>query len=76
VFCEESYNIFSTWLSFTTKLNSNQLNIKKNKIDKNNSGKNIIKKTQKKLEKNHVGKNTMTIHNNLQGKLQCFSHIL
>jgi ABC-type molybdenum transport system ATPase subunit/photorepair protein PhrA len=40
-------------------------------------GKNITKKkTQKKLEKNHVGKNTMSIHRNLRGKLQCFSHIL
>ena len=34
------------------------------------------KKTQKKLEKNNVGKNTMAIHGNLQGNLQCFSHIL
>jgi len=53
MFCEESYSAFPTWLSFITKLNSNQLNIKKNKIDENNFGKKILqkKKTQKKLEK-------------------------
>jgi hypothetical protein len=77
VFCEESYNTFSTLLSFITKLNSNQLNIKKIKLTKIILGKNITKKkTQKKPEKNHVEKNTMSIHRNLRGKLQCFSHIL
>jgi len=44
MFCEESYNAFPTWLSFITKLNSNQLNIKKNKIDEDNLKKNITKK--------------------------------
>jgi hypothetical protein len=29
MFCEESYGVFPTWISFITKLNSNQLNIKK-----------------------------------------------
>ena len=29
MFYEESYSVFPTWLSFITKLNSNQLNIKK-----------------------------------------------
>ena len=53
------YNAFPTWLSFITKLNSNQLNIKKNKIDEDNFGKKISqkKKTQKKLKKNYVRKN-------------------
>ena len=58
MFCEESYNTFPTLLSFITKLNSNQLNIKKNKIDEDNFGKKYYKKkTQKKLEKNHVRRN-------------------
>ena len=50
----------------------NQLNIKKIKLTKIILCKNITK-TEKK---NHVGKNTMAIHSNLRGKLQCFSHIL
>jgi len=29
-----------------------------------------------KTEKNHTGKNTVAIHSNLRGKLQCFPHIL
>jgi len=54
MFCEESYSAFPTWLNFITKLNSNQLNIKKNKIDEDNFKKNITKKentkeTEKKL---------------------------
>ena len=58
MFYEQSYNAFPTWLSFITKLNYNQLNILKNKIDENDFGKKYNKKkTQKKLEKNHVGKN-------------------
>jgi len=56
VFCEESYNAFSTLLSFITKLNSNQLNIKKIKFTKKILKKKILqkKKIQKKMEKNHV----------------------
>jgi hypothetical protein len=56
VFCEESYNAFSTWLNFITKLNSNQLNIKKIKLTK------II------LEKNIIKKNTKENRNKLCGK--------
>ena len=33
------HNVFPTWLSFITKLNFNQLNIKKNQIDEDNFGK-------------------------------------
>ena len=52
MFYEQSYNAFPTWLSFITKLNSNQLDIKKNKIDEDNLKKILQKrKTQKKLEK-------------------------
>jgi hypothetical protein len=54
MFCEKSYSVFPTWLSFITKLNSNQLNIKKIKSIKDNFGKKYYKKkkkTQKKLEK-------------------------
>jgi translation elongation factor EF-1alpha len=40
-----------------TKLNFNQFNISKNKIDENDFEKKYYKKTQKKLEKNHVRKN-------------------
>jgi len=77
VFCKESYNVFPIWLSFITKLNSNQLNIKK-KIDKDNfEKKNITKKENtKETGKKPHGKKTMAIHSNLQGKLQYFSHIL
>jgi len=46
MFCEESYSAFPTLLSFITKLNSIQLNIKK-KINEDNSGKNITKKNTK-----------------------------
>jgi hypothetical protein len=58
MFCEESYSVFPTLISFITKLNSNQLNIKKKKSTEIILEKNIIKKkkTQKKLEKNHVRK--------------------
>jgi hypothetical protein len=45
----------------------NQLNIKKIKLT------NII---LEKNKKNYVGKNTVAIHSNLRGKLQCFPHIL
>jgi len=48
MFCEESYSAFPTWLSFITKLNSNQLNIKKNKIDEDNFGKKYYKKKNTK----------------------------
>jgi hypothetical protein len=58
MFYEQSYNAFPTQLSFITKLNSNQLNILKNKIDEDNFEKKYYKtKTQKKLEKNYVRKN-------------------
>ena len=57
MFYEQNYNAFPILLSFITKLNSNQLNIKKIKIDEDNFGKKYYKKkTQKKLEKNHVRK--------------------
>ena len=46
----------------------NQLNIKKIKLTK------IILEKNKK--KNYVEKNTVAIHSNLRGKLQCFPHIL
>jgi hypothetical protein len=45
MFYEESYSVFPTWLSFITKLNSNQLNIKK-------------KSTKIILEKKYYKKNT------------------
>jgi len=48
MFCEESYSAFPTWLSFITKLNSNQLNIKKNKIDEDNFRKKYYKKRKHK----------------------------
>ena len=48
MFCEESYSAFSTWLSFITKLNSNQLNIKKIKSTKMILEKNITKKENTK----------------------------
>jgi len=56
MFCEESYIVFPTRLSFIKKLNSNQLNIKK-KSTKIILEKNITKKKTQKLEKNHVRKN-------------------
>ena len=46
----------------------NQLNNKKIKLTK------IILEKNKK--KNYVEKNTVAIHSNLRGKLQCFPHIL
>jgi hypothetical protein len=48
MFYEQNYNVFPTQLSFITKLNSNQLNIKKNKIDKDNFGKKYLKKRKHK----------------------------
>jgi len=48
----------------------NQLNIKKIKLTK------IILEQNIKNKKNYVGKNTVAIHSNLRGKLQCFPHIL
>jgi len=48
MFYEQNYNVFPTQLSFITKLNSNQLNIKKNKIDKDNFGKKYHKKRKHK----------------------------
>jgi hypothetical protein len=52
MFCDENYNVFPTWLSFITKLNSHQLNIKKIKSRKDNFRKKYYKKKkQKKLEK-------------------------
>jgi hypothetical protein len=48
MFCEESYSAFPTWLIFITKLNSNQFNIKKNKINEDNLKKNITKKENTK----------------------------
>jgi hypothetical protein len=56
VFWEERYSAFATWFSFSvnkkqkkiTKLNSNQLNIKKNKIDEDNFGKKYYKKENTK----------------------------
>jgi len=48
MFYEQSYNAFPTWLSFITKLNFNQFNIKKNKIDEDNFKKNITKKENTK----------------------------
>jgi len=48
MFYEQSYNAFPTWLSFITKLNFNQFNIKKNKIDEDNFLKNITKKENTK----------------------------
>jgi hypothetical protein len=47
MFCEESYNTFPTLLSFITKLNYNQLNIKK-KLTKIILKKNITKKENTK----------------------------
>ena len=50
MFYEQSYNAFPTWLSFITKLNSNQLNIKKKKINGDNFGKKYYKKKEKTKE--------------------------
>jgi hypothetical protein len=50
MFYEQSYNAFPTLLSFITKLNSNQLNIKK-KIDEDNFGKKYHKKNTKETGK-------------------------
>jgi len=57
MFYEQSYNTFPTWLNFIIKLNFNQLNILKNKIDENDFGKKYYKKNTKKLEKTMWGKN-------------------
>jgi len=68
MFYEESYSAFPTWLSFITKLNSNQLNIIKNKIDEDNFGKKYYKKKhEKNWEKTMWGK-TVSIHSVLWGK--------
>jgi len=48
---EQSYNAFPTWLSFIKKLNFNQLNIKKNKIDEDNFEKKYYKKNTKETGK-------------------------
>jgi hypothetical protein len=48
MFYEQNYNAFPTWLSFITKLNSNQLNIKKKKLTKIILKKNITKKENTK----------------------------
>jgi hypothetical protein len=52
MFYEQSYNAFPTWLSFITKLNSNQLNIKKKStkiiLEKNITKKENTKETGKK----------------------------
>jgi len=77
VFCEESYNIFSTLLSFITKLNSNQLNIKKIKLTKIILGKNITKKkTQKKPEKNCGKKHYVNSQKFARKVTVFFSHII
>jgi len=69
MFCEESYSAFSTWLSFITNLNSNQLNIKKNKIDEDNFGKKYYKKENtKEIEKKTIWGKTVSIHSVLWGK--------
>jgi hypothetical protein len=44
MFCEESYSAFPTWFKFIVIVILNQLNIKKNKIDKDNFEKNHKKK--------------------------------
>jgi len=49
----------------------NQLNILKNKINKDN-----FREKHNKTKKNHVEKNIVAIHSNLRRKLQCFPHIL
>jgi hypothetical protein len=48
MFCEENYSVFPTLLSFITKLNYNQLNIKKKKSTKIILEKNITKKENTK----------------------------
>jgi len=48
MFYEQNYNAFPTQLSFITKLNSNQLNIFKNKIDEDNFEKKYYKKKKHK----------------------------
>jgi len=68
MFYEQNYNAFPTWLSFITKLNFNQLNIKKNKIDEDNFEKKYYKKTQRKLEKKTMWGKTVLIHSILWGK--------
>jgi len=68
MFYEQSYNTFPTWLSFITKLNFNQLNIKK-KIDEDNFEKKYYKKRKHKRnwKKTMWGK-TVLIHSVLWGK--------
>jgi NADH:ubiquinone oxidoreductase subunit len=66
MFYEQNYNAFPTWLSFITKLNFNQLNIKKNKIDEDNFGKKYYKQKNTK----EIGKKTMW------GKIVSFHSVL
>jgi len=58
MFCEESYSVFPAWLNFITKLNYNQFNIRKNKIDEDNLKKKYYKKRKHKRnwKKNHMRK--------------------
>jgi len=68
MFCEERYSVFPIWLSFITKLNSNQPNIKKIKSIKIILEKNITRKNTKETGKKNVWGKTVTIHNVLWGK--------
>jgi hypothetical protein len=71
MFYEQNYNVFPTWLSFITKLNFNQLNIKKNKIDEDNFEKKYYKKKHKGNWKKTMWGKTVSIHSVLWGKT-CF----
>jgi hypothetical protein len=69
MFCKESYNAFPTWLSFITKLNSNQLNIKKIKSTRIILKKNITKnENTKETGKKTMWGKTVSIHSVLWGK--------
>jgi hypothetical protein len=59
VFCEKNYNAFLIWFNFIVIIILNQLNIKKNKFDKDNFGKN---------HKNITWENTAIIHSVLKKK--------
>jgi hypothetical protein len=75
MFYEESYSAFRAWLSFITKLNSNQLNIKKIKSTKIILKKKYYKKENKKNWKKTLWGKTVSIYSILWGKVQCFPHM-
>ena len=77
MFYEENYIAFPTWLSFITKLNSNELNIKKIKSTNIILRKNITnKENTKETGKKTMWGKTVSIHSVLWWKLQYFPHMI